>query len=256
MIYRVNIKNSGLAALITAVGIACGSPKAKSTGNTQTGSAGSAAITVASPGSAANTVASPGSAATDAGSAASNAGTVTISVSSIHLADDCGGGKTPAPAVPAAVSPTAPSSPAVRVRPERAAPGAVPRQHQCDQSALQLQLVAAPTPNATIIAIQKVELLNQAGDVLGELTPRSPTQWMPSGHYAVWDQSIAGGATVKASYALSAPMWPAYGLTRAKAAQQTFRLRVTVTANGNAQVVSGQATVVSPPTPLNIPVPT
>ena len=249
MIHRVNIKNAGLAALVTAVGIAaCGSPKAKSTSNTQTGSADGTANTVDSAGSASNTVGSPGS-------AASNAGTVTISVSSIHLADDCGGAKTPAPVVPAAISPTAPSSPAVRVRPERAAPG-TPRQHQCDQSALQLQFVAAPAPNATIIAIQKVELLNQAGKVLGELTPRSPTQWMPSGQYAAWDQTITGGTTIKASYALSAPMWPAYGLTLATAAQQTFRLRVTVTANGSEQVVSGQATVVSPPTPINIAVPT
>ena len=250
MIHRLNIKNAGLAALVTAMAITgCGSPKAKSTSNTQTGSAGSASNAVDSAGSAGNTVGS-------AGSATSNVGTVTISVSSIHLADDCGDTKTPTPVVPAAVSPTPPSSPGVRVRPARAAPGAGPRRQQCDQSALQLQLVAAPAASVTIIAIQKVELLNQAGDVLGELTPRSPTQWMPSGQYVAWDQTITGDATIKASYALSAPMWPAYGLTRATAAKQIFRLRVTVTANGNPQVVSGQATVVSPPTPIHIAVPT
>lgn len=229
MIQRVGSTYAALAALVATASVtACGSPKAKSTSN---------------------------------GSNAGSAGAVVISVSSIHLADDCGEIASAPPVNPAAVAPTSPPPPTVIARPERRAqPSDSVRmdqpEHQCDQSALQLQLVAAASPNATVIAIRKIELLDEAGKVLGELTPRSPTQWMPSGQYTAWDQSIAGGATIKASYALSAPTWPAYGLTLATAAQQTFRLRVTVTANGSEQVVSGQATVVSPPTPIHTAVPT
>jgi hypothetical protein len=233
MIERVGNNYATLATLVTAAAVAaCGSPKAKSASN-----------------------------GSSAGSAAGSAGAVTISVSSIHLAEDCGEIASTPPVNPTAVSPTSPPPPGVIARPERRAqPSDSVRmdesEPQCDQSALQLQLVAAATPSATVIAIRKIELLDETGKVLGELTPRSPTQWMPSGQYTAWDQSIAGGATIKASYALSAPSWPAYGLTRASAAQQTFRLRVTVTANGSEQVVSGQATVVSPPTPMNTAVPT
>ncbi len=233
MIERVGNKYPTLTTLLAAAAVAaCGSPKAKSS---STGS--------------------------NAGSNAGSAGTVKISVSSIHLADDCGEIASTPPATPAGGSPTSPPPPSVIARPERSArPADSVRtdesEPQCDQSALQLQLVAAATPNATVIAIRKIELLDEAGKVLGELTPRSPTQWMPSGQYAAWDQTIASGVTIKASYALSAPMWPAYGLTLATAAQQTFRLRVTVTANGSEQIVSGQATVVSPPTPIHTAVPT
>ena len=255
MTQRVSDKYASLTLCIaTAAAAACGSSTTKSTN-----AVGSASSNVAVSGSGSNidnsgsggNVDNSGSGGnvdnSGSGSNVGSAGAVAISVSSIHLADDCGKPANTAPPTPGVVTPTPPRAYAV---PGRAS------QRPCDQSVLQLQLVAAATATATTIAIHKIELLNNAGSILGELTSRSPKQWLAAGKYAAWDQKIAGGATIKASYALSAPLWPSYGLTRAAAAKQTYRLRVTVTTNGNEQVVTGQATVVSPPTPIQPSVPT
>ena len=71
--------------------------------------------------------------------------------------------------------------------------------------------------------------------------------WADEGTYVEWDQTLAAGANLKASWALSAPTWEAFGTTKAAAAGQVFQVRLTVAVNGADQVVAGQATVVSPP---------
>lgn len=96
------------------------------------------------------------------------------------------------------------------------------------------------------MSLRSVELLDADGKLLGELTARAPTKWQDTGNYVAWDQTVAGNQTVKASWPLSEPAWEKYGLTKATAAGRTFQVRVTVTTDGNDQVVAGQATVTLP----------
>lgn len=121
----------------------------------------------------------------------------------------------------------------------------------CEQTSMQLQITSAA--HASTIALRNVELLDDKGQVLGTLTARLPTRWDDAtSQYTAWDLSVAAGASVKVSWVLSTPVWSNLGMTRAEAANRTFRVRITIGAAGGDQVLDGQArvVVVSPPTPL------
>ena len=206
--------------------VACSSPTAKPAGPERV--SGSAA------GSAVGVSPSPTVAAASA---------VVVAVASITLADDCPReGKTAAIEAEPKAKMKADRDDSAASRNSRAKREAA----ACVQTAVQLDLRSSATA-ATTITLRKVELIDATGRVLGELTPRSPDRWTDEGSYVAWDQSLAAGVTLKASWALSAPTWATYGTTKSAAAAQVFQLRLTVAVNGADQIVEGQATVMSPP---------
>jgi len=123
-------------------------------------------------------------------------GQVDLSIASITLAEDCG---------------TPPSSPPLSSAREAAPMGDVDQsfasvayeRRGCEQSSVQLR-VANGTEAPSTITIRKVELLDERGAVLRELTPRDASQWS-SDTYQPWDQQVAANQTLQVSYALSDP---------------------------------------------------
>jgi hypothetical protein len=200
--------------------MACSSPTAKPTGPERvSGSAAGSALAVSPP---------PTIAAASA---------VVIAVASITLADDC-----PSESKTASIE----AEPKAKSKADRGNSPAKREAAACVQTAVQLDLRSSATA-ATTITLRKVELVDATGKVLGELTPRAPDRWTDEGSYVAWDQALAAGATLKASWPLSSPDWAKYGTTKAAAATQVFQLRLTVAVNGADQIVAGQATVMSPP---------
>jgi hypothetical protein len=125
------------------------------------------------------------------------AGPVDLSIASVTLADDCGTGPTASPlsAAPAGAVPMGDSS---------LFAGAASRAARaCEQSSVQLR-VANKTEVPSKITIKKIELLDESGAVIGELTPRDASQW--SGDtYQPWDEQVAANQVLQVSYALSRP---------------------------------------------------
>ncbi len=174
------------------------------------------------------------------GGATANLPTLHVAIASITLADDCG---------PSNATEEAQTAAGSRVNSEREARDGDRTEKQdlaCQQTMLQLQLTSTNSNQASHVTLRSVELLDDTGKVLGQLTARVPTRWQAAGNYGAWDQNVAAKETVKASWPLSAPAWETYGLSRAAAAGRSFQVRVTLTTDGKDQVVAGQATVISP----------
>lgn len=159
---------------------------------------------------------------------------VTVGLTAVTLADDCG-----APAGSMKRSDQAAPS-----RNRGAASGATAR--RCEQTSMQLSVIADPNSPPTEITIKKVELFDDNGTSLGELVPRQPTSWSANGVYEAWDQKVAAGAQLSVSYLLSQPKWD-----HVKSRwNRTFTLKVTVTIGGADQSVSKDVHLRSPPTSL------
>jgi len=128
-----------------------------------------------------------------------NPAKVDVSIASVTLADDCGTG-------PTAMPPEPPEKTA-SIEQERMAKGASMSiqagDRACEQSSIQLR-VANSTTTASKVTVQKVELLDESGTKVAELTPRAPSQWADDS-YQTWDEQVAASATLQVSYALSAP---------------------------------------------------
>ncbi|MBA3456932.1 MAG: hypothetical protein H0T42_27835 [Deltaproteobacteria bacterium] len=118
---------------------------------------------------------------------------VTVAMTAATLADDCGGVSAP---------------PAAGGRSEQRSRTAVRRADAaCDQSSMQLSVIAPAGASPTQLTVKKVELYDDAGALLGELTPRTPTVWAQDGTYRPWDQQVAQSQELSVSYALSQPAW-------------------------------------------------
>ena len=128
---------------------------------------------------------------------ASTPGTVTVQMTAATLADDCGG------------SPPAGKAKemSARMKGDRSDSGARSKQLACGQSSMQLSVVAAAGGAPTQLTVTKVELLDDKGAMIGELTAQTPTAWDQNGTYQPWDQSVAPGQELSVSYALSQPPW-------------------------------------------------
>lgn len=126
---------------------------------------------------------------------------VDIAIASVTLADDCGTGPTVAPPAPAPSQEKLASSAA-----ESARPGAsmkIMADRACEQSSIQLR-VANATTAASKVTIQRVELIDERGTKVADLTPRAPSRWADDS-YQAWDEQVAASDTIQVSYALSAP---------------------------------------------------
>lgn len=160
---------------------------------------------------------------------------VTVQMTAATLADDCGG-PPPAPRATqkekAAKSTTSKGDAAKGAKAKRA----------CQQSSMQLSLVAAAGGAASQLAVKKVELFDDKGALIGELTARSPSVWDASGTYQVWDQSIAPGQELSVSYALSEPPWHAVPDRR----NRGYVLKAVITVGGGEQAVQRDVEVDAP----------
>lgn len=163
---------------------------------------------------------------------------VTVAMTAATLADDCGG-VAPAPSAPAAAprkqseARRDESSGASRARAEKRA---------CDQSSMQLSVIAPAGTTASQLTVKKVELFDDKGALIGELTPRAPTAWAQDGTYKAWDQQVAAGQELSVSYALSQPPWGQV----TERWNRTYVLKAVITVGGADRSVQRDVHVTAP----------
>lgn len=187
-----------------------------------------------------------------------DAGAVEVAIASVTLADDCPDNRGPAWSLPAPAPAEAAAAPPVADQAasqvsEKRAPGGSAYSTQegeaaCEQSFVQLRVRGPAGGAATRIAITKVELLDDAGAVLGELTARAPTAWQGD-HYEPWGETVAAGDELATAYELTAPAWATYGKGPFESHDGVYTLRVTVAVGDDERTLT-QQTVVSGPAVL------
>jgi hypothetical protein len=136
----------------------------------------------------------------------------TVAITSVTLAGDCGGSPTPP-------SPSAAQESERRREPSKSerkrAPGSEredeAQQRICEQTSMQLSIKGAAAGSPLQLRVKTIELFDDKGTRLGELTPRAPTVWSQDGQYRPWDQSVAPATELSVSYVLSAPDWSKIG---------------------------------------------
>lgn len=132
-------------------------------------------------------------------------GKISVQLTSATLGDDCGEGE-PLPSSPPALAPKKKaSSEYMEDRPGQGASRAARR--ACEQTSLQLAIVAPADGAPTSLRVKKVELYDDKGKLVGVLTPRTPRVWTASGAYESWDQKIAPGTALAVSYPMTKPDW-------------------------------------------------
>jgi len=181
-------------------------------------------------------------AACGSSSSVSSGGGVTVELSSVTLADNCGDNARPPPppiqvAGGRAEEKDAKEDPNAR---HASCPKGVDcssgHQRGCDQTSMQLAFAAA---EATTVTIKKVELLDDGGTLLEELRVYVPaTRWADS-QYVAWDGKLAAGQRAQTSYSLASPSWGKLG-GRMEAQSKKYQLRVTVEVGGASRTVQKQ----------------
>lgn len=157
--------------------------------------------------------------------------TVEASVLSASLAEDC-------------PSATAPRLSGACAQTRDAGAGDSACGGYCQQSNLQLSLVASAGPGTAAVEVVSVRLLDAtSGAALGTLASREPQQWSGS-MYVAWDQVIEGGDNLRVSYKLSAPAWATLTSGTGFAAySRRFVLEVSLRIGGGVRVIrSGEIT--------------
>ncbi len=107
----------------------------------------------------------------------------------------------------------------------------------CRQTSVQLSFKATNEGSSAPVQITRVVLLEETDSELQDLASSNPRAWTEAG-YAVWDQTIAPGAELKASYALTAPTWSKHGASYSK----RYKVRVTVQVGDQTTTVDSAAT--------------
>lgn len=146
---------------------------------------------------------------------------ITASLSSVTMADDCGGNALADAAAPA----------------QRPLDGGTTG-FGCRQSSIQLTFVSTALASATV-QIREIRVLNPATHVLlGKLTSREPQQWQVD-KYVSWNEQIPAQSTVKASYKTSA--FYENSTAFRVAGPQTYLIEVDVAIDGVVRTVSAEA---------------
>lgn len=173
-------------------------------------------------------VTAPPAASTPPAPAAADVVNVTVQMTAATLADECGG---PPPA--------SESAPAEKQKSKAKRDNA---RRACDQSSMQLSVVAAAGSAATQVAVKKVELFDDTGALIGELTPRTPSVWGADGTYQAWDEKVAAGQELSVSYELSQPPWQ----NVPDRFNQTYVLKAVITVGSGDQAVQRDVRVAAP----------
>ncbi len=179
-----------------------------------------------------------------AASTSSSKGDVSVELSSVTLADDCGTSGNPPPpptqvAGKEAAAERVADGPANMVAQGSCAKGAncnFARSRGCDQTSMQL---AIKSGDALGVRVKKVELLDAGGKSLQQLAARSPTKWGAS-KYEPWDEKLAAGQLAQTSYSLAAPDWNKLG-GRMDAQTKKYQLRVVVEVGDSEHTLEKQS---------------
>lgn len=176
---------------------------------------------------------------------------VSVELSGVTLADDCGeAGQAPPPVTKPDPKDSKDAKVEAKQDPNASqtiSAGACaditnchgPTQPPCQATSMQLSLRAPADAKAATIHVTKVELLD-GGKVVDVLTARKPSKWADSS-YVTWDEAIAAGQTLATSYMLSAPSWDKLTQGRYNAHNKVFNLRVTVTINNAEKTIEKQS---------------
>ncbi len=159
--------------------------------------------------------------------------TVDVAIASVTLADDCSTGPTtPFPAQTSRAS--KPSTEFADMDMGEAASMSQAKR-ACEQSSVQLRVVNG-TKATSDISIKKIELVDESGTVLRELTPREPSKWTGDA-YTAWDGKVDAAQTLQVSYALSEPSVSAGG---------TYTVRVTIASAEGDKTIETKTTLEAP----------
>jgi hypothetical protein len=187
---------------------------------------------------------------------------IAVELAGVTLAEDCPDGVATKPMTPPAQPVATPKADVnasqVKRDPNMPSPGGCadpgnchgPTPPACEQTAMQLSVKVPAGVAATSLKVKKVELLDDGGAVVGELTARAPSKWDGSA-YVAWDEALPGGSSpVSASYKLTAPDWNKLTGGRMNAPSKRFRLRVTFAIGSKDRVVEKQSIVPAMPEPV------
>ena len=154
---------------------------------------------------------------------------VTVEMVAATLGDPCG------------------TAPAQKPKPNRKASsetqhGAAARARRpCEPASMTLSVLSGTEAAPTTIKIKRVELFDENGTRIGELTSERPTAWSNDGVFAAWDEKVAAGRELSARYNLSQPDW-----TGVKDRwNKTFTLKVLVTVGGVDQTLESGVSLVT-----------
>lgn len=171
------------------------------------------------------------------------AGKVTVDLTAVTLADDCGG--TPPWGPPAAPTRKAEAK-SDSDEPDKSLSHKGKAKRRCEQTSMQLALSATAGGAPTKITVKKVEMFDESGTPLGELAASTPTYWSQNSQYEPWDQMIAPGTQRSVSYVLERPDWDRIQ----NRWNRTFTLKVTVTIGDADQSFTKDVQTISAPTSL------
>ena len=162
---------------------------------------------------------------------------VTATISAVTLGEECA-----ASASSSLAGDCAPSAPPSTVDggsdgggSAKGAPGGCGGTSYCQQSNVQIAFTAGKGTQSAKVEIVSVTLLDSSnGSVVDTLDASTPQVWNGGG-YVPWNQRIAPGGDLKASYQLTAPDWARMNKTSTgstSAYARSFKLRVKLRIDG------------------------
>jgi hypothetical protein len=162
---------------------------------------------------------------------------LTIAITSVTLASDCGAGPSEAAAESQIERKRARDS-------DGDAEYAESAKRACEQTSMQLSVTGAVSGAPVQLRVKKVELLDDKGNLIGELVPRTPTIWSQGGTYRPWDQMVGPANELSVSYALSEPPWGAVN----NRFNRTYVLRAVLTIGATDRTVQRDVHLSEPAT--------
>jgi hypothetical protein len=119
--------------------------------------------------------------------------------------------------------------------PQAAKPTESERQDRsCEPGTLQLSLHSGA--QAETIKLQRVEIRDKSGKLVGTLAMQEPTVWTSAGAYEAWDQKIGAGQVMAVSYKLSPLDWSGVAGGAMALYEQTFQATVVIAVGDHERV--------------------
>jgi hypothetical protein len=104
--------------------------------------------------------------------------------------------------------------------------------------------VRSSDTRALPIQIRRVELLDLSGKPLATIPASAPMRWNDEGLFQPWNETVAGGEILAATYSLGKATWVDGGHYDRTA---TYRVKVTVAVGTKERTVEKRATVMPQP---------
>ncbi len=113
---------------------------------------------------------------------------------------------------------------------------------RCGATSMQLAVIAGGGNSVNEVRVKRVELFDESGTLIGELTVRSASAWSESGTYEPWEGRVSPKQNLSVSYVLSQPNWAAVRDRRSK----SYLLKAVLTVGGQDQNVQRDISVAGP----------